>query len=101
MGQLELNGMGRAALAQHSERPLDSRIHSRPDPLWNFWNLEKEKKIIKTNYFTTIWSVVKEALRKNMSTFKKIRYFSCGEYLVTMCSHQGAHCAIKQELTEN
>ena len=32
---------------------------------------EKEKKIIKTNHFTTIWSVVKEALRKKYFNFKK------------------------------
>ena len=43
---------------------------------------EKEKKIIKTNHFTTIWSVVKEALRKKyISTSKKNRYFSSGKYL--------------------
>ena len=55
---------------------------------------EKEKKIIKTNHFTTIWSVVKEAIRKNISTFKKIRYFNCGKYLVIRCSHQGAHVCL-------
>ena len=55
---------------------------------------EKEKKIIKTNHFTTIWSVVKETLRKNISTFKKIRYFSCGEYLVIRCAHQGTHVCL-------
>ena len=43
---------------------------------------EKENKIVKTNHFTTIWSIVKEALKKNISTSKRIRYFSCGEYLV-------------------
>ena len=32
---------------------------------------EKEKKIIKTNYFTTIWSVVKEALRKKIFQLPK------------------------------
>ena len=43
---------------------------------------EKEKKIIKTNHFTTIWSVVKEALRKKIfQILKKNRYYSSGKYL--------------------
>ena len=42
---------------------------------------EKKNKVIKKNYFITIWSIVREAL-KNISTSKRIRYFSCGEYLV-------------------
>ena len=43
---------------------------------------EKEKKIIKTNHFTTIWSVMKEALRKKIFQLpKKNRYFSGGKYL--------------------
>ena len=33
---------------------------------------EKEKKIINTNHFTAIWSVVKEALRKKYFNLKKI-----------------------------
>ena len=32
---------------------------------------EKEKKNIKTNHFTTIWSVAKEALRKKYFNFQK------------------------------
>ena len=40
-----------------------------------------ENKIIKTNILTIIWWIAKEAL-KNISTSKRIIYFSCGEYLV-------------------
>ena len=55
---------------------------------------KKRNQIIKINHYTRIWSIVKEVLRKNISTFKKIRYFSCGEYLVTRCSYQGAHVCV-------
>ena len=38
---------------------------------------------------------MKEALRKKYFK-KKNRYFSCDKYLVTGCSHQGAHvCDVK------
>ena len=37
---------------------------------------------------------MKESLRKNISIFKNIRCFNCGEYLVTRCSHQGAHVCV-------
>ena len=32
---------------------------------------EKEKKFIKTNHFTTIWSVIKKALKKKYFNFQK------------------------------
>ena len=35
---------------------------------------EKDNKIIKTNHFTTIWSIVKKKLKRNISTFKRIIY---------------------------
>lgn len=45
----------------------------------------KEKKIIKTNHFTIIWSVVKETLRKKMFQLpKKNRYFTGGKYLYSV-----------------
>ena len=44
--------------------------------------VKKIKKIITTNYFTTIWSIGKETLKRNISTCKRIKYFNRGEYLV-------------------
>ena len=38
--------------------------------------------------------VRKETLKKNILTLKKIRYFSCGEYLLTRYSHQSAHICV-------
>ena len=44
---------------------------------------EKEKKIIKTNHFITIYLMVNGNIKKkNISASKRIRILNCSEYLV-------------------